>query len=200
MPNSAARAPSASTVAETTRAKSYKGWAIFLLLLVIGLAALCLWQYVNYGNVRGNDVSPKKDSVTTVPRQRNPQEIKLQNAIDQNKAKILVLSDTAFKSPVIISQSIVINRDSLYIKAKGNIIFQSDSGFKHPAFVLASNTKSIQLDCVSFQNFNVAISTHDQALQLKNVRFNDCTIPVLTDYMLSRSKSISAAAPTGPCI
>ena len=176
--------------------KSYKGWAIFLLLLVIGLAAVCLWQYINYGNSPDNYVSPKKDTVANVPRQRNPQEIKLQNAIDQSKGKLLVLSDTAFKSPVIISQSIQINRDSLYIKAKGNITFQSDSGFKHPAFVLASNTKSIQLDSVSFQNFNVAISTHDQALQLKNVRFTGCNISVLNTYAFAEKKYVSGGPNT----
>ncbi|TWI95031.1 serine/threonine protein phosphatase PrpC [Mucilaginibacter frigoritolerans] len=183
--------PTTSAIAERAPRKSYKGWAILLLVLVIGLAAVCLWQYVNYGNKQENDVSPKKDSVANVPRQRNPQEIKLQKVIDQNKGKILVLSDTAFKSPVIISQSILIGRDSLYIKAKGNITFQSDTGFKHPAFVLASHTKIVQFDSVSFQSFNVAISGHDQALQLKNVRFRDCKIPVLNTYAFPGKKYIS---------
>jgi len=177
--------------------KSYKGWAIFLLLLVIGLAAVCSWQYINYGGTRDNSVLPKKDTSANVPRQRNPQEIKLQNAIDHTKGKLLVLSDTAFKSPVIISQSVVINRDSLYIKAKGNIIFKSDSGFKHPAFVLASSTKSVQFDSVSFQNFNVAVSSHDQALQLKNVRFTACKIPVLNTYTFAEKKYISGG-PNAP--
>ncbi|MHB8206011.1 PP2C family protein-serine/threonine phosphatase [Mucilaginibacter sp.] len=179
------------TVTESSLRKSYKGWTILLLVLVIGLAAACLWQYVNYRNNRENFFLPKKDSVANVPLQRNLQEVKLQKAINQNKGKILVLSDTAFKSPVIISQSILISRDSLYLKAKGNIIFQSDNGFKHPAFVLASNTKSVQFDSVSFQGFNVAISGHDEALQLKNVRFNDCNIPVLNTYTFPRKKYIS---------
>jgi len=189
-------ASTTGAIAERAPGKSYKGWAILLLVLVIGLAAVCLWQHANYGINLGNYVSPKKDSVANMLRQRNPQEIKLQKAIDQNKGKILVLSDTAFKSPVIISQSVVIGRDSLYIKAKGNITFQSDTGFKHPAFVLASNTKLVQFDSVSFQSFNVAISGHDQALQLKNVRFRDCKIPVLNTYTFSGKKYISGGPNT----
>jgi serine/threonine protein phosphatase PrpC len=184
-------APTTGVVAERATRKTYKGLAVLLFLLVIILAAICFWQHINYGNNQEGYVPPKKDSVANMPRQRNLQEIKLQNAIDQNKGKVLVLSDTAFKSPVIISQSIVIGRDSLYIKAKGNITFQSDTGFKHPAFVLASNTKSVKFDSVSFQNFNVAISSHDQALQLKNIRFSDCKIPVLNTYAFAGKKYIS---------
>jgi serine/threonine protein phosphatase PrpC len=190
------QAPIASAIAETAPGKSYKGWAILLLVVVICLAAICLWQYVNYGIKQGNYVSPKKDSVANVPRQRNPQEIKLQKAIDQIKGKILVLSDTAFKSPVIISQSILIGRDSLYIKAEGRITFQSDTRFKYPAFVLASNTKVVQFDSVSFQSFNVAISGHDQALRLKNVRFRDCKVPVLNTYTFPGKKYISGGPNT----
>lgn len=186
------RQPAVAKIAgERAPGKSYKGWAIFLLLIVIGLAAVCLWQYVNYRGEQESGVPVKKDSITNVPRQRNPQEIKLQNAIDHNKGKILLLTDTAFKSPIVISQSVVISRDSLLIKAKGNITFQSDSGFKYPAFVLASNTKNIQFDSVSFQNFNVAISAHDQVLQLKNVRFSGCKIPVLNTYAFAEKKYIS---------
>ena len=190
------RNPTTNTVAEKAPRKNYKGWAILLLVLVIGLAAVCLWQYVNYGNNQEGYMPPKNESVAAMPRQRNRQEIKLQKAIDQNKGKILVLSDTAFKSPVIISQSILISRDSLYIKAKGNITFQSDSGFKHPAFVLASNTRNVQFDSVSFQSFNVAISSHDQTLKLKNVRFKDCKVPVLNTYAFNGKKYISGGPNT----
>ena len=185
------QAPAVNATAEKGQRKSYRGWAVFLLIIVIGLAAACLWQYVTYGPHQQSALTPTKDTLAKLPRQRNPQEIKLQNAIDGGKGNLLVLSDTAFKSPVIISQSITIGRDSLHIKTKGNITFQSDSGFRRPAFVLTSNTKIVMLDSVSFQNFNVAISAHDQALQLKNVRFKDCTIPVLNTYTFAGKKYIS---------
>ena len=186
-----------NTITERSLGKNYGGWAIFLLILVIGLAAVCFWQYLNNGIRHQSDFTPANDAPATLPRKRNAQEIKLQNAINHSKGKLLVLSDTAFKSPVIISQSIMITSDSLHIKAKGNITFQSDSGFNRAAFVLALGTKNVVLDSVSFQNFAVAISSHDQALQLKNVRFFSCTIPVLTDYIFPVKKYISGG-PVGP--
>ena len=192
------QAPAANAATEKGRPKTYKGWAIFLLLIVIGLAVLSLWQYITYGDHRENESPVLKPTVVKPARQRNLQEIKLQNAIDASKGKLLVLNDTAFKSPVIISQSITIGRDSLHIKAKGNIVFQSDSGFRRPAFVLTSNTKAIMVDSVSFQNFNVAVSTHDQALQLKNVRFKDCTIPVLNTYVFAAKRYISGGVTAQP--
>jgi len=189
------QSPVANMVTEKRPVKTYKGWAIFLLLVVIGLAAFCLWQYTTYGGRRESGAVPLTDNTkTSPPRQRNAQEIKLQNAIDNSKGKLLLLSDTAFKSPVIISQSIVISRDSLDIKAKGNITFKSDSGFKRPAFVVSSGIRSVVLDSLSFLGFDVAISSHDQALQLKNVRFQDCTIPVLNNYMLPGKKYVNGGA------
>jgi serine/threonine protein phosphatase PrpC len=103
----------ANMVTGKRQGKTYKGWAIFLLLLVIGLAVFCLWQYVTYGIHRESSAGSLPDTTQKpprqqLPRQRNAQEIKLQNAIDHSKGKLLLLSDTAFKSPIIISQSIII--------------------------------------------------------------------------------------------
>jgi serine/threonine protein phosphatase PrpC len=189
------QSPITNMPVEKRARKSYKGWAIFLLLLLIGLAGVCLWQYVTYGVQRQSSATPPvTDTLKKLPPQRNAQEIKLQNVIDHSKGKLLLLSDTAFKSPIIISQSIIISRDSLYIKAKGNITFRSDSAFKRPAFVVSLGIRSVILDSVSFQNFDVAISSHDLALQLKNVRFQDCTIPVLNNYMFPGKKYITGGA------
>ncbi|HZY40280.1 MAG TPA: protein phosphatase 2C domain-containing protein [Mucilaginibacter sp.] len=189
--------PAANQEAEKRPGRSYKGWAIFLLLIVIGIMSVCIWLYANHEIVPQPDSRPEKDSLAEVARPRNTQEIKLQNAIDHSKGKLVILSDTVFKSPIIISQSIMIGRDSLHIKAKGNITFKSDSGFKRPAFVISLGIKSVALDSVSFQNFDVAISSHDQALQLKNVRFQGCTIPVLNSYLFPAKKYINGG-PVAP--
>jgi PPM family protein phosphatase len=170
--------------------KANKGFMALLIVLVIGLASICVWQYINY---KGNEPVPKKVVVEPAKKSRNPQELKLQAAIDHNKGKLLVLSDTAFKSPVVISQPIIINRDSLHIKAKGNITFQSDSGYSSPAFTLTSNTKSIILDSLLFQDFNIAISGFNQALELKNVRFKDCKTPLQNMLSLPDNKYVNGS-------
>jgi len=171
-------------------AKTYKGWAIFFFILVIGLGIVCAVQFFNPGTLDNGSLSPK-DSVSAIPKPRNPQELKLFVAINNAKGRLLLLSDTAFKSPIIISRSIVIDKDSLQLKAKGNITFQRDSTLKGPAFILSSRTKNILFDSVTFQSFGVAILGRDRSLQLKNVRFKDCIIPVENSYVLDDKKYIN---------
>ncbi len=176
-----------------------KGWIALLLVLIVGLSALSAWLYVNGGKPLQTKPVPIKDTTTLlVAETRNPQEIKLQNAIDQSHGKLLVLSDTAFKSPVVITRSIVINRDSLHIKAKGNITFQADSGFKNAGFTLTSKTKAVLLDSLSFQSFNVAVMGYNQALQLKNVRFNNCKIPVRNSYSFAANRYVTGSLSAKP--
>lgn len=171
---------------------SKKGLNIFLLLLVIALAGVCGWQYMHYNAAA---TVPVKTIDTTIAKQPNSQEIKLQNAISANKGKLLILSDTAFKSPVVISKSIIIDCDSLHIKIKGNLIFKSDSGFSSPAFVLTDKTKNVVLDSLSFQDFNVAVSEPNQALAFKNVRFNNCKISLQSAFGFVNNKYINGSLP-----
>ncbi|MDB5112778.1 MAG: hypothetical protein JWR67_3892 [Mucilaginibacter sp.] len=166
--------------------KTNKGLVVSLLILTLCLAAACIWQYLNYKN------QPVPQAVVVpVKKLRNPQEIKLQNAVNNIKGKTLVLTDTAFTSPVIISQGIVINQDSLYIKAKGKVVLQSDSAYHGAAFILSAKNKHILLDSLVFQNFNVAISCYNNALELKNVRFSECKLPVQNGFIFSNNKYIS---------
>jgi serine/threonine protein phosphatase PrpC len=175
------------------RVKTNRTFPILLMILVIGLAAICIAQYISY---KPRETPVQKVTVLPVKKKPNSQEIKLQHVIDQSKGKLLLLSDTAFKNPVIISQSIIINRDSLHIKAKGNITFQADSGYAMPAFVLTSKAKKIILDSLSFQSFNVAVCGYNQALELKNVRFVNCKTPLQNIFNLANNKYISGSMAT----
>jgi len=186
---------------ETTRATvktavskqtSKKGLNILLLFLVIALAAVCVWQYIHYHSA---GTAPVKPIDTPVVKRQNTQEIKLQNAINGNKGKVLILTDTAYKSPIVISKSITVDRDSLHIKIKGNIVLKSDPGFNGPAFWLTDKTKNIVLDSLSFQNFGVAISEPNQALIFKNVRFNNCKISLLNTFGFPNNKYVNGGLP-----
>jgi serine/threonine protein phosphatase PrpC len=150
--------------------KTQTTWTTYtLVVLVVVLLVICIGQYFSY---RQNDTKSK----VTVPviKLQNAQEIRLQNAIDSCKGKLLLLSDTVYKSPVVITRPIHINHDTLYIKAKGNIVFQSDTGLHGPAFNLSPSAKLIVMDSLSFKQFDVAIAGYNSALQLKNVRFINC--------------------------
>lgn len=179
-------------VIERKPVKTYKGISVLLLILTIGLATVCAWQFINKQQA-ANAVLPQKDTVTR-PKAPNPQEVKLQNIISQSKGRMLILTDSMFKGSIIISRPILIDRDSLHIKAKGNIVFQSDSGFKKPGFIVSPKVKVVVLDSLTFQNFAVAVSGHDQAVQLKNTRFINCEVPIENDYKLMPGKFISGNA------
>jgi serine/threonine protein phosphatase PrpC len=183
-----------TVVIERKPVKTYKGISILLLILVLGFAAVCAWQFINKQQATNTD-TPRKDTVAK-PKVPNPQEVKLQSIISQSKGRMLILTDSIFKGPVVIDQPILIDRDSLHIKAKGNIVLQSDSGFKKPAFIVSPKVKIVVLDSLTFQNFAVAISGHDQAVQLKNTRFINCDVPIENDYKLSPGKYISGNAGT----
>jgi serine/threonine protein phosphatase PrpC len=161
---------------------------VILFILVISLATVCAWQYFQYDH---NATPAVAKDITPAIKQRNLQEVKLQAAINNNKGQLLILSDTAFKSPVVISQSIIIDRDSLHIKAKGDIVFQSDSGFHEGAFKLTTKAKHIMLDSLNFRNFDVAISGLNINLELKNMRFIDCKTPFQNSVYFTGKKYIN---------
>jgi serine/threonine protein phosphatase PrpC len=173
-----------------TRPSSNKGIIGFLTLLVICLAAACAWQYFNYNK---QEPVPVAAAVAPVKKAPNAQELKLQQAVNNCKGNDLLLTDTVYKSPVLISQPITISRDTLRIKAKGNIVLQSDSGYTGPAFSLALNNKHIVLDSLSFRQFNVAIAGYNNAVELNNVRFFNCRQPLQNTFSFPDGKYVSGS-------
>ena len=123
------------------------------------------------------------------------EEIKLQQAINNAKGRSIILSDTAFATPVIISQAIMIDKDSLLLKAKGNIILQSDTGYNGPAIILSSKCRHIVLDSLSFSGFTTGIDVTGNILSLKNVRFNNCQSAIRQSFTLTDKKYISGQLP-----
>jgi PPM family protein phosphatase len=103
----------------------------------------------------------------------------------------LFLTDSVFAQPIIISDTILVRRDSLYIKSTGNVVLRRDSAYTGPAILLASNCKNIVMDNLQFENFNIGISVQNNALQLKNVRFNNCVIAVQTLFTFLPDQYIS---------
>lgn len=186
--------PSKTVIFERKQGSSYKGLAIFLLIIAIGLAAVCAWQYYNGRTPAAVQNTVPVKNTTAGPKTPNPQEVKLQNLISQNKGRMLILADSAFKGPIVINQPILIDRDSLHIKAAGNIVIQCDSGFKQPAFIVLPKVKVVVLDSLAFQNFAVAVSGHDQAVRLKNTRFINCNVPLENNYKFGSGTPVTGTA------
>ncbi|WP_448698322.1 PP2C family protein-serine/threonine phosphatase [Mucilaginibacter sp. AW1-3] len=179
------RADSSYTVPE--RPSPTKTIIGFLILVVLGLAAVCIWQYFNYHK-------PVQVAIAVpVKKAPNAQQIKLQQAINNCKGNYLLLPDTVFRSPVLISAPITINRDTLHIKAMGNIILQSDSGYNGPAFNLSANNKHIVLDSLSFRQFNVAVAGYNNNVELNNVRFFNCRQPLQNTFSFPDGKYVNGS-------
>ena len=161
-----------------------------LLLIVAGLAAWLFYQ--NQNRVADNNTRQTPvQTASTGAKPKNNQELKLQQAIDQAKGHTLILADTAFTAPIVISDAIQVNRDTLLIKAKGKIVLQCDTGYKGPAISFSARCKNIIMDSLQFINFPAAIAAVNDALVLKNVRFFNCQSPVQSVFSFADKKYVN---------
>ena len=164
------------------------------LTLILGVICLVLlassvWFYQQWQKYK------PAEKATTTRAPRNEQEILLQDAFDNAKGDTLVLSDSVFKSPIIISDTLFIKDDSVFIKAKGNIVLQRDTAYHGPALVISSSAKITVLDSLQFNDFATAIYVNNTALVLKNTHFIGSTVPVLNRYRFSGKPNVTAKLP-----
>ena len=156
--------------------KSNKGLIVFLLLLSI--FSLGGFLYLYWQQKKSPSVIKAAENT-----EKNLQEKRLQEAINYVSSDTLYLSDSVFGKSIALTDTIWINRDSLYIKGFGNTILR-DSAFASsgPALVISQQSKHIILDNINFQNFNIAILVSNDALQLSNVQFKNCNVSVGYHY------------------
>jgi len=113
---------------------------------------------------------------------RNAQEIKLQDTINNLKGNVLIITDSLFKSPIILSQSLIFNKDTLFVKSASGILIISDPAFKGNAIDIKPVTKYVYLENLIFENFSSAIATQNNDLLLKNVKFNNSMNGITATY------------------
>lgn len=151
-------------------------------LLIVILAALCclflgtsIWLFINSAPVVLKPADPVKSATQEV---LNPQEKLLTDALAGLNSDTLLLSDQVYKSPVILSKALTVDRDTLIIKTKGNVVLQRDSMYTGAAMILSSVCEYVVIDQVVFTNFETGIVSYQNVLDLKNVRFNNCKVPL----------------------
>ncbi|RZJ19964.1 MAG: serine/threonine-protein phosphatase, partial [Acinetobacter sp.] len=167
-------------------------WLIALIVLCIILLGTTLLLFLR------QQPSENYETVMDQPTKilvRNDQEKLLQDAIDHAPNDTLVLSDSIFKSPILLSDTLRIKNDTLYVFANG-IVLQADSGYKGAAMSLKSEAKLISLDSLQFKGFNGAIAISNQALLLKNVRFINCVLTVSNSYVFPNEQLINMTFPS----
>lgn len=167
--------------------KSSKGLVSFLLLLCALLFALCI--YLFWSSMKQQNTLVQQPLAGNMVR--NNQEIRLQDTINNLNGNILIIGDSLFSSPIVLSQELMINRDTLFIKSQKELILQADSSFKGHALVIQPAGKYIFLENLSFHNFSTAISAHNNELVLKNVKFNEVLNAIGSDYPFPQGKFIN---------
>ena len=179
---------------EAPMRKSNNTGLIFLLgFLCLLFLASTIWLYLNQR--KAAKIPGQTDTTITAHKPRNAAEVKLQDAIDAFKGDTLVLSDTSFKQPVIITDTLHIDQDTLYVKVKGNITLQRDTAFNGPALSIATGNKVVVLENLKFKDFNTGINLGNNTLSLKNTQFINCRLPVQRKYDLPADKSVTADFP-----
>lgn len=179
---------------EPPAAKSNR-WLVVLLSVLL---LICLAGNVYFYMERQNQQTPitalksTNDIVKKVP---GALQVKLQKALDSLKGKVLVLSDTIYKIPIILNEPIRINRDTLLIRTKGRIVFQADSAYNGPALLAAPRCKIIALDSVGFNGFTIAIANSNAMLDLAHVDFNNCKQAIRNELSLPAGKYFTGKNP-----
>lgn len=156
--------------------------------LIIGLVALCLvlaviasWQWLS-------NRTPEDDHITAKPRPRTAEEQSLVNRMANST--FLTQEGIASAQPIVITDTITVQRDSLIIKGAGTVL-KSDSAYNGPALVIPAGCKYVYLEDLVFENFAVAIAAQGRVLHLRNVQFRQCGIPVQYQFLLPENKAIT---------
>jgi len=154
-------------------------------LILLAFSLYMLWENHNRAN------SIKQQKLLALQPIRNVQETKLQDTINKLVGNTLVISDSLFKSPIILNEDIHFNKDTLFIIAKTPIIIRSDSAYKGSAVSIKPISKYVYLENITFENFPTAILSQNNVLLLKNVQFNNCIKSIETTYTLPPNKYIN---------
>jgi serine/threonine protein phosphatase PrpC len=167
------------------------GLTLILGFLCLVFLSSTIWLFLT----NQKEATPHEQAGPAAQKMRNADEVKLQDAIDAFKGDTLVLSDTSFKQPIIITDTLHIDQDTLYIKVKGNIALQRDTAYKGPALSIATDSKIVVLDNLKFKDFSTGIELGNTGLFLKNTQFINCKLPVQRKYDLPDSKPVNADFP-----
>jgi serine/threonine protein phosphatase PrpC len=159
-------------------------------LSVLLVCALILAGFFYYQLRHKKETIAAVTAIPVITKKRNAFEQALNDSINQPLSQTVNISADLNQQPIIISDTIFINKDSLTIHGNGAVI-KSDSSFNGPAFVLAENCRYVVLDSLSFSNFNVAILIPQSGIRLRNIRFIDCNIPVIQQYNFSANTPVT---------
>ena len=159
------------------KAKGNNGVIAVLVILCILVIAIYTWKF--YGDLVASRRLAKTVQPVTTKKPKNDTEQKLSDSINaslQNRTVTLVAG-----TPIVLTDSLLINNDTLHIIGNG-VSIKSDTSFIGAAFVIGASCKYILLDSLSIENFDVGVLLINKGLHLRKVNFKNCRLPVQYKY------------------
>ncbi|OLY92766.1 Serine/threonine protein phosphatase PrpC [Cnuella takakiae] len=143
--------------------KKKKAWIPYLVLLPLILATvLFIWQQ-----------QQKPASIAVIPP--DPLFQKLEANLAAAPDTLNWMDNT--RQMITVQDTLLVQSDSLLIKGNG-LHLVADSSFSGAAFSLGPKNKHLVLEDMVFENFETAILAGGHSVQLKNVQFLNCAVPV----------------------
>jgi serine/threonine protein phosphatase PrpC len=159
---------------------------LFIFLCLLLLAAL-IWLIYQGRNDKIQNNTVKN---TLIGKKRNEREQLFIDSINGSKTNEVFVLNQADGQPIVITDTILVNRDSLHIIGNG-VTIRSDTTYHGPAFTLASSCKYILLDSLTLENFDIGVLVKNKGLHLKNVHFKNCRIPVQQNFMFNDTSVVN---------
>jgi serine/threonine protein phosphatase PrpC len=161
--------------------------ALSILSLIL-LGALSWFIYNDYFKKENSDHVSADKAVQV----RNQDEQRLTDSINKTTAKEIFLNHIFQAQSILVSDSILFEKDSLYLHG-GGLTLISDSAYRGPALVLTANCKYILIDSLTLENFNIGAIVKNKALHLKDVRFKNCSIAIQHEIDLPGDRKINGS-------
>jgi serine/threonine protein phosphatase PrpC len=160
--------------------KKKSGAFRLLAVLCFFLLAAFVWLiYQNYNNKKQHEESLAN---VVIEKNRNEKEQLFLDSINKTQTKEVFVVNEPDSPPIILSDSINIDRDSLHIIGNGVTII-TDTSYVGPALTISANCKYLLLDSLTFENFDIGVLVKNESLHLKNVQFKNCRVPVQYQVM-----------------
>lgn len=167
--------------------KSNSYVSTILAVLCLLLAGLSLLLYLNYKPVVVNPHPP----LVQLKKTPGVAETLLQQLVDSLKSDTLLLSDSVFKQPILLTKPLLLSRDTLILKTKGTIILSAEPAYRGPAIQLRVNANYVELHDLVIKNFKTGIIAHNSALDMNNIQFINCPLPVNNLFIFADSAAVS---------
>ncbi|TDH26569.1 serine/threonine-protein phosphatase [Segetibacter sp. 3557_3] len=188
--------PLSATETIITEPKKSSTVPILSILCLVLLGAFLWLLYKGYHNKR---VYQQQSSNIIVKKDRNEQERRFVDSIGAaSNGEVFVIA-AAGAPPLTITDSVLINNDSLHIMGNGATLV-GDSSYTGPAFTLGTSCRYVLLDSLTLENFDVGVLVQNKGLHLKNVQFKNVRIPVQYQFMFPQGLPVSGNLSEWPIV